>query len=534
MKTLINFLSVLLFMISCQYVTGQVSSVYLHLDRSYYVPGESLLFKAYFSNDKNNQIVTGNDSLHVMILDQDGLEVSTGIFAISNNMITGDVSLPDILTEGNYIVVGYTNSMKNLSPDKLFSRIIEIRKSVDNYLNTKLSLTEPSYESAGLLTVQLRFSGNGNKPVPASFTYQLNGQNEEILNGNNRANSEGIATLKLQLPKFDSKETLKLIVIPSFKGTKNITGVIIPTKYNLVRDKTSQAKDLITDELKHLNIHLKPVNLSTDKNDKVVLDITVTDDKGTPVMANLTVSASIIIPTWLPVQNDNLLSYSDRLSVQTGPALNPDLKEFFTNHLVELTQSPGSPFIVQEKNNAKKLLKRELAYNQKNQVGYSSDRSIYDILMSIKPYRMEGGMIIFGLNVGSSVNYQQGALIVVDGIKMGTDPSILSTIPVPDIAKITASTQVMDIQKYSAMNSVGVIEITTKKSPEFLKNEANANKTKSNTLFWGPDIMTDNTGKASINFTKNDKTSEVLISVDGMAANGVCGSSSVVVYQNGK
>jgi hypothetical protein len=55
-------------------------------------------------------------------------------------MITGDVNLPDILTEGNYIVVGYTNSMKNLTPDKMFSRIIEVRKSVDSYLNTKLSL----------------------------------------------------------------------------------------------------------------------------------------------------------------------------------------------------------------------------------------------------------------------------------------------------------------------------------------------------------------------------------------------------------
>jgi hypothetical protein len=92
----------------------------------------------------------------------------------------------------------------------------------------------------------------------------------------------------------------------------------------------------------------------------------------------------------------------------------------------------------------------------------------------------------------------------------------------------------MDIQKYSAMNSVGVIEITTKKSPEFLKNEANKSKAKSSTLYWGPDILTDNAGKASINFSKNDNSAEVIISVDGIAANGVCGSSSVVVYQNTK
>jgi hypothetical protein len=414
----------------------------------------------------------------------------------------------------------------------MFSRIIEIRKSVDNYLNTKLSLTEASYESGGMLTAQLRFSGDENKPVPASFTYQLNGLKEEIINGNNKANNEGLATLKLQLPKFDSKENLKLIVIPSYKGTKNITGVVIPTQFNTVNNNASQDKTQTPVESKRLNIQLKPTNLSTDKNDRVVLDISVTDEKGMPVMANLTISASNNIPTQLPLQNDNILSYSTRKNSQTDAVT--DVREFFTRQLNMITQAPGSAFIVQEKNNAKKLRKREMAYNQKNQVGYSSDRTIYEILMSIKPYRMEGGRITFGLGVGNSVNYADGALIVVDGIKMGTDASVLSTIPVPDIAKITASTQVMDIQKYSAMNSVGVIEITTKKSPEFLKNEANAGKAKSSTLFWGPDIMTDNTGKASINFSKNDKSAEVLISVDGMAANGVCGSTSLVVYQNGK
>jgi hypothetical protein len=268
--------------------------------------------------------------------------------------------------------------------------------------------------------------------VPASFTYQVNGQKEEILNGNNKANKEGLATLKLQLPKFDSKEILKLIVISFYKGTRNITAVNIPTQFNIADDKTSQDKIQPSGEIKHLNIQLKPANLSSDINTKVVLDITVTDDKGAPVMANLTISASNNFPTQLPSQNDNILSFSNRKSIQTVSGLNTDVKDFFTQQLIRLTQSPGSPFIVQEKNNEKKLRKREIASNSKIHVGYSGD--------------------------------------------------------------------------------------------------LNAIKNHSSTLFWGPDIMTDNAGKASVNFSKNDNSAEVLISVDGMAANGVCGSSSIVVY----
>jgi hypothetical protein len=206
---------------------------------------------------------------------------------------------------------------------------------------------------------------------------------------------------------------------------------------------------------------------------------------------------------------------------------NIEIRKYFTMHLIQITQSPGNQFIVPEKNNAKKLHKKSESTNLKKQEGYSSDRSIFEILMEIKPYRLENGRITFGIGTVNSINNQDGALIVVDGIKMGTDASVLNTIPVSDIARITASTNTMDIQKYSGMNNVGVIEIYTKKNSSVLKKEANVAKDKSNLLFWGPDIITDNSGKASINFINNNLSPEILISVDGIAANGLSGSSAI-------
>ena len=171
----------------------------------------------------------------LFLLDQFGVEVASGLFPVNNSMISGNVDLPDFLTEGNYILIAYTNAVKNLSPDKIFSRIFEIRKSVDDYLTANLSLSDAVYEPAGEFSAQIRFSGKDNMPVPASYSYQLTGNKEEILNGNNKANSDGIANIKFRLPKFDNKETLKLIVVASSRGTKNITGVIIPTPFNKTR-----------------------------------------------------------------------------------------------------------------------------------------------------------------------------------------------------------------------------------------------------------------------------------------------------------
>jgi hypothetical protein len=40
--------------------------------------------------------------------------------------------------------------------------------------------------------------------------------------------------------------------------------------------------------------------------------------------------------------------------------------------------------------------------------------------------------------------------------------------------------------------------------------------------------MTDSSGKASASFFSNDNSTEVLISVEGIAANGLSGSSSLL------
>jgi len=526
MKTISKLLTLILGLISFTGISGQESSVYLHTDRSYYVPGEPVLFRAYFSDLGNNRKISVNDTLHLDLLDQFGVEVASGLFPVNNSMISGNVDLPDFLTEGNYILIAYTNSMKNISPDKIFSRIVEIRKSVDDYLFANLSLSDAVYEPAGEFSAQIRFSGKDNISVPASYSYQLTGNKEEILNGNNKANSDGIANIKFKLPKFDSKETLKLVVLASSRGIKNITGVIIPTHFNIADFKMKPSGIPSANEPKHLSVQLKAVNPTADKSDKVQMEISVTDEKGIPAMVNMSVSVSNLMQHQLPSENDNILS-AGQFKGMPDAGTNTNMKEYFTQYLIQKTQSPGTPFIVQEKNNTKKLFKSQGTGNKKNQIGYSSDRTILDILMSIKPYHIDNGKITFNSEAMNSINNLDGALIIVDGIKMGTDASVLNTIPVPDIAKITASTNVMDIQRYSALNSVGIIEITMKKSKEYLKNEENSARPKSNTLYWGPDIMTDNSGKATFSFTNNGRTQEVLISVDVLAADGACGTSTL-------
>jgi len=97
--------------------------------------------------------------------------------------------------------------------------------------------------------------------------------------------------------------------------------------------------------------------------------------------------------------------------------------------------------------------------------GYPANLSIFDIIRQVKPFQIESGKIMFANNGINSISIQEGALIVIDGIKMGTDTGILNAIPVTDIAKINVYTNPSDIQRFTGLNNAGIIEIIMKKGP---------------------------------------------------------------------
>jgi hypothetical protein len=177
---------------------------------------------------------------------------------------------------------------------------------------------------------------------------------------------------------------------------------------------------------------------------------------------------------------------------------------------------------------------------------YPSDMSIMDIIMRKKSYHLVNNKIVF-YGSENSIMFQDGALIVIDGVKIGTDPSILNTIPTEDLEQVNVSTNVMDIQKYTGLNNVGVIEIFTKRGIENtanLMNSADFNGIKQTyrefqspnyekgkgkgsdyrtTIYWNPTLQTDASGEATVTFWNPDIKSKVIISVNGLDQNGIPG-----------
>lgn len=109
--------------------------------------------------------------------------------------------------------------------------------------------------------------------------------------------------------------------------------------------------------------------------------------------------------------------------------------------------------------------------------------AIMEVLQIIKPFNLQGSKIVF-MGSANSINFQGGALIVIDGMSRGTDASVLNTISPYDVETISASTNPSDIQRYTGLNSVGVIEITLRKGQAIADDEEEIDE---NTTFTAPD-----------------------------------------------
>jgi hypothetical protein len=108
----------------------------------------------------------------------------------------------------------------------------------------------------------------------------------------------------------------------------------------------------------------------------------------------------------------------------------------------------------------KEKVERVPAYKKMLETG----TPILEVLKVIKPYNLQGSNIVF-MGSANSINFQGGALIAIDGVNRGTDASVLAGISPYDVESISASTDPNDIQRYTGLNSVGVVEIVLKSGP---------------------------------------------------------------------
>jgi hypothetical protein len=108
------------------YAEMQREVVYLHLNKSTYIKGESVGFKAYVIDKTSKKLSTQTSNLYCTISDENNKVLKKKMIMVNNGIAINDFTLDSLFTSGIYKITAYTNWMKNFEEKNFFSQTIRV------------------------------------------------------------------------------------------------------------------------------------------------------------------------------------------------------------------------------------------------------------------------------------------------------------------------------------------------------------------------------------------------------------------------
>jgi len=126
-------------------------NIHLHLNKTTFLQGERLWFKAYIRDQNTKRPSLETTNLHVGIYGDDGEEVKRKLLYVENGMAHGDFAMDSTLTDTRYTVLAWTNYMRNFKELEPFRQQIKILKDGMEQDSGEANMTISVYPEGGQL-----------------------------------------------------------------------------------------------------------------------------------------------------------------------------------------------------------------------------------------------------------------------------------------------------------------------------------------------------------------------------------------------
>jgi hypothetical protein len=115
-----------------------IEKAYLHFDKPYYSPGDTIYFKAYVTAGERHELSKLSGVLHVDLISKSDSVMQTVTLQLKNGLAWGDFALPGYTSKGNYRIRAYTQWMQNAGNAYVFDKTIPVNgKSIAPVNSTK-------------------------------------------------------------------------------------------------------------------------------------------------------------------------------------------------------------------------------------------------------------------------------------------------------------------------------------------------------------------------------------------------------------
>ncbi len=123
-------------------------AISLHINSSFLLVGESLLFKAYSFNSFDGKLSDLSKIIYIELIDENLTPALQTKISVKGGQGFGDLFLPSSLISGNYTLIAYTNWMRNFPQENFFRTQLTIINPFKKPINQLLRKNESELEQA--------------------------------------------------------------------------------------------------------------------------------------------------------------------------------------------------------------------------------------------------------------------------------------------------------------------------------------------------------------------------------------------------
>ncbi|HEX6224725.1 MAG TPA: TonB-dependent receptor plug domain-containing protein, partial [Chryseolinea sp.] len=526
---------------------------YLHTDKSYYYPNETVWFRGYM----NYFAPVFKDSLshviYVDLIDKSKAVVLSKIFPIMNGAIEGSFSVPPTIAGGDYVIRAYTRWQLNFDPSLIFLKPIKVLEytevgrsawngiSYDSTNALKIILDKDTFKTREAITVKLGVRGILENFVPANFSISVTDVKQAV-----PAPNETSILSQYKMPEITLPDSLSKDV--EFRIQQ---GIDLKGRFVLKKEKPSQGVITVIQE-----------------NTSEVFMIT-TEEDGRFAFNNLklydSAKLSVLAKTLKGKRGKILLDSGSNYSLVTS-----DIEPLKIDVSKESNPSKYNSTTFSDARLLDEVVIHEARELPKNSSVATADvlvtgnflraTNANNILLPLQS-RVPGLRVVNGLLLmGGPMGYGNGnkedvqPLVLIDGIAINSNQAFesiverLSSMSPQEIEQI-------EVYKYSsgaaygARAATGVISITTRKSndftasnrelakfdeirvmgfseakrfysPNYATSGDNARADYRSTIYWNPYVRTGERDQARVTFYAADLPTQYRIVVEGVAMDG--------------
>ena len=102
-------------------------TLFLHTNKTTFLPGEEIWFKAYAYDRKSQLTSKATTNIRLGIFDKDGKQVDQKLFLAKDGFANGSIKIDSSFTSGDYYLRASTNWMRNFKEDDAFVKRIKVR-----------------------------------------------------------------------------------------------------------------------------------------------------------------------------------------------------------------------------------------------------------------------------------------------------------------------------------------------------------------------------------------------------------------------